>query len=310
MITEKDMYFHAPASDIHYWAETNYFGFYIPEEAIHVNVYVLTRQNAGVVLSSITVTDGFSNTPHLVKYHNNQVHLPFPDSEFDNYKLANGLAIKCTKPVMNYDIKFDDQRGLSFDLQYEALMEPYDIHDPDQDPLATSADDEISNNAYAGHWDQSGRVTGKFTMGGKTYDVDCVSSMDHSWGERKEEFFQHFCWLNANFANDVSIHCLWSLNPDDNSEYSGILHGYIREGDQAYGLTKGSGKLRRHGLLHQFLDLEVEDKRGKVHNFTGTAVTSNPWAPWPFVYSIQSLVRWDLDGVIGWGEIQDASGIN
>ncbi len=44
MITAKDMYFHTPTSDDHYWAETNYFGFYIPEEAIHVNVYVLTRQ--------------------------------------------------------------------------------------------------------------------------------------------------------------------------------------------------------------------------------------------------------------------------
>lgn len=62
MITEKDMYFHTPTSDDHYWAETNYFGFYVPEVPLHVNVYVLARQNAGVVLSGITVTDGFSNT--------------------------------------------------------------------------------------------------------------------------------------------------------------------------------------------------------------------------------------------------------
>ncbi len=307
MITEKDMYFHKPTSNDHYWAETNYFGFYVAEEAIHVNVYVLTRQNAGVVLSSITVTDGFSNTPHQVRYSNNQVHLPFPDSDFDDYKLGNGLAIKCTKPVMDYDIKFDDQRGVSIDVQYKALMEPYDIHDPDQDPLAASADDMVSSTAYAGHWDQTGRVTGKFTIDGKTYDIDCVSSMDHSWGERKEDQFQNFCWLNANFDNDVSVHCLWAINPDDINDYCAIVHGYVREGSEVYGLTKGSGKLRRNGNLHQYMELQVEDKRGKVHNLCGTAFTSNPWQPWPFVYATQSFLRWEMDGVIGWGEVQDVS---
>jgi hypothetical protein len=306
MINEQDMYFHTPTSDDHYWAETNYFGFYIPEESIHVNVYVLTRQNAGVVLSSITVTDGISNTPHQVRYSNNQVHLPFPDSNFNDYKLANGLAIKCTKPVMDYDIKFDDQRGLVIDVQYKALMEPYDIHDPEQDPLAASAD-QVSATAYAGHWDQTGRVTGLFTIDGKTYDIDCVSSMDHSWGERKEDQFKNFCWLNANFDNDTSIHCLWAINPDDLNDYSAIVHGYVREGDQVYGLTKGSGKLTRDGNLHQTMELQVEDKRGKTHNFSGAALTSNPWQPWPFIYATQSLLRWEMDGITGWGEVQDVS---
>ncbi|HAD08357.1 MAG TPA: hypothetical protein DCF62_02640 [Porticoccaceae bacterium] len=307
MITEQDMYFHTPTSDDHYWAETNYFGFYIPEVPLHVNVYVLTRQNAGVVLSSITVTDGYSNTPHQVRYSNNQVHLPFPDTNFDDYKLGNGLAIKCTKPVMDYDIKFNDGRGLLIDVRYKGLMEPYDIHDPDMDPLAASADDNVSTTAYAGHWDQSGRVTGKFTIDGVTYDVDCVSSMDHSWGERKEDQFQNFCWLNANFDNDVSIHCLWAINPDNINDYCAIVHGYVREGDQVYGLTKGSGQLRRDGNLHQYMALQVEDKRGKVHNFNGTAFTSNPWQPWPFVYATQSFLRWEMDGVTGWGEVQDVS---
>lgn len=308
MITEQDMYFHTPTSDDHYWAETNYFGFYVPEAAIHVNVYVLTRQNAGVVLSSITITDGFSNAPHQVKYSNNQVHLPFPKTNLDNYELGNGLAIKCTKAVMDYDIKFDDQSRVAFDVQFKGLMEPYDIHDPKMDPLAAAADDKVSQTAYAGHWDQSGRVTGKFTLDGTTYDIDCVSSMDHSWGERQENQFKNFCWLNANFDNDVSIHCIWALNPDDINDYCAIVHGYVREGDQVYGLTKGSGKLHRNGLLHQHMALQVEDIRGKVHDFAGTAFTSNPWQPWPFIYATQSLLRWELDGVVGWGEVQDVCG--
>jgi len=309
MITAKDVRFHTPTSDSPYWAETNYFGFYVPEVPLHVNVYVLTRQNLGAVLSSITVTDGFSNTPHLVKYTNNQVHLPFPKGDLDDYELGNGLAIRCTKPVMDYSIKFDDKRRVAIDVQYAGLMAPYDIHDPEMDPMAAKnlADDDVSSTAYAGHWDQSGRVTGKFTLDGKTYAVDCVSSMDHSWGERREDQFKNFCWLNANFDNDVSIHCLWAINPADNRDYQAIAHGYVREGDKVYGLTKGSGKLLRNGLLHQCMDLQVEDVRGKTHRFTGTAFTSNPWQPWPFVYATQSFLRWQMDGVVGWGEVQDVS---
>lgn len=304
MITKEDMYFHTPTSDDPYWAETNYFGFYVPGEPLHVNVYVLTRKNLGVVLSSVTVTDGFSNGSHLVRYSNHQVHLPFPKTNLDNYKLGNGLAIKCTKPVMDYAIKFDDQGRVAFNVEYKALMAPYDIHDPAMDPLAAAADN-VSKTAYAGHWDQTGRVVGELVLDGQRYDIDCVSSMDHSWGQRKEDQFKNFCWLNANFDNDVSIHCIWAINPEDINDYCAIAHGYVREGDKVYGLVKGSGKLRRNGLLHQHMDLQVEDVRGTRHHFTGTAFTSNPWQPWPFVNATQSLLRWDLGGVVGWGEVQD-----
>ena len=309
MITAKDMYFHTPSSDDTYWAETNYFGFYVPDEPLHVNVYVLTRQNLGAVLSSITIVDGFSNTPHLVRYTNNQVHLPFPKTNFDDYRLGNGLAIKCTKPVMDYDIRFDDGKRLAFDVTYRALMEPYDIHDPAMDPLAqvSHGGDNVSNTAYAGHWDQTGRVTGKMTLDGKQFPIDCVSSMDHSWGLRHEDQFANFCWLNANFDNDTSIHCIWVINPEDKNDYAAIVHGYVREGSQVYGLTKGRGKVLRNGLLHQFMDLQVEDKRGRSHRFTGTAFTSNPWSPWPYLYATHTFMRWELGGVIGWGEIQEVA---
>jgi hypothetical protein len=123
---------------------------------------------------------------------------------------------------MDYDIRFDDGKRLSFDVTYKALMEPYDIHDPAMDPLAqvSHGGDTVSDTAYAGHWDQSGRVTGKMTLDGKQFPIDCVSSMDHSWGLRHEDQFANFCWLNANFDNDTSIHCIWVINPDDKNDYS------------------------------------------------------------------------------------------
>lgn len=136
MITDNDTYFHTPTSDHYSWAETNYFGFYIPEENILVGVYVQTRANLGSVLSSIHITDGFSNTPHEVLYDECHVFLPMPKGNLDDYELENGLKIKCTKPVMDYHIRYDGDEGVSLNVKYEGLMPPYDIHDPDMDPLA------------------------------------------------------------------------------------------------------------------------------------------------------------------------------
>ncbi len=307
MITEQDMYFHPPTSDDSTWAETNYFGFYVAEENIHVGAYVQAKPNLGAVLSSVTIFDGIDDQPQEILFSDCHIHLPMPKGNLDDFELANGLAITCTRPVMDYHIRYDGGQNVSFDVKYTGLMEPYDIHDPDMDPLADVEleGDVISNNAYAGHWDQSGRVQGELEIFGNKYTVDCVSSMDHSWGLRDERQLKNFCWMNANFENDTSIHCLYLVDPSQLDHYPAIVHGYVREGEKVYGLKGGKGKVLRNGYLHQFFELEVEDVRGKTHHFTGTPMTSNPWLAWPLMYLSHSFCRWDMGGVKGYGEVQD-----
>lgn len=307
MITEQDMYFHPPTSDDPTWAETNYFGFYVPEESIHVGAYVQTKPNLGAVLSSISIFDGIGNLPHETLFTDCYMHLPMPKGNLDDYELDNGLAIKCTKPVMDYHIRYDGGQDVSFDVTYTGLMQPYDIHDPDMDPLAGASvsGDNVSDHSYAGHWDQSGRVQGELEIYGKKYAVDCVSSMDHSWGLRGERELKNFCWMNTNFDNDTSIHCIFIVDPKRLDRFPSIAHGYVREGSAVYGLKAGTGKVTRDRFLHEEFDLEVEDVRGKTHRLTGTALTSNPWLAWPQMYISHSFCRWDLDGVTGYGEVQD-----
>ena len=308
MIKDQDMYFHPPTSDHYSWAETNYFGFYVAEANLHVGAYVQAKPNLGAVMSSVSIFDGFSNTPHEVCYFDCFVHLPMPEGNLDDFELANGLAIRCTRPVMDYHLRFDGGQGVAFDVTYTGLMAPYDIHDPDMDPLAGAQleGDAVSAHAYAGHWDQSGRVRGTLNLRGQVHQIDCVASMDHSWGLRDERSIKNFCWMNANFSDDTSIHCIWVSDPHQLDRYPTITHGYVREGDRVYGIRGGTGRLRRNGFLHQFFDLEVEDVRGKTHEFTGTAMTANPWVPWPQMYLSHSFVRWERGGVVGWGEVQDA----
>lgn len=306
MITDKDMHFHPPTSDHYTWAETNYFGFYVPESPIHVGAYLQAKPNLGAAISSVSVFDGISSIPYEVGHFSGHVHLPVPES-LEDYELPNGLSIRCTVPVMDYHIRYDGGLGVRFDVTYTGLMAPYDIHDPEMDPLAGAQveGDSVSAHAYAGHWDQSGRVRGTLEYEGRSYDIDCVSSMDHSWGLRDERSLKNFCWMNANFDDDVSVHCIWVVDPARLDSYPAIAHGYVREGDAVYGLRRGSGRVHRNGFLHQFFDLEVEDSRGQVHHFTGTPMTTNPWIPWPQMFLTHSFVRWDRAGTVGWGEVQD-----
>ena len=52
MITVADASLHAPTSDDPTWAETNFFGFYVPDLALNCGVYTLFRANLGVGLST------------------------------------------------------------------------------------------------------------------------------------------------------------------------------------------------------------------------------------------------------------------
>jgi len=53
MILDSDAALHVPTSDDPHWAETNFFGFYVPQLNLNCGVYVLCRTNLGVALSTI-----------------------------------------------------------------------------------------------------------------------------------------------------------------------------------------------------------------------------------------------------------------
>ena len=120
------------------------------------------------------------------------MHLPCPQS-FKNFELPNGLSLEVTKPLLGYHVEYESSSGACrFDLDFEAVMPPFDMHDPDQNPLYVEGDDwaephKAGLSSAKGHFDVLGRVTGEFELRGRRYEVDCVDGMDHSWGPRSEE---------------------------------------------------------------------------------------------------------------------------
>lgn len=319
MIIDSDADFHPPTSDDPTWAETNFFGFYVPEAHLNVGVYALFRPNVGVVISTIAMNSKFVEAPWQAEYWDPQHHLPIPQpGNLRDYTLANGLSVKNTEPNRVWDIGFDNGDGVSLDVRYTALADAYDIHDPKQDPvvaaaLAAQGDDDTFawGEAYAGHFDQTGHFEGQVRLRGRTYDVDCVSTMDHSWGLRAEHQDHTMSWLHAHFSKNFAVHAILDFDPDggpDTVTDLTLSHGYVMDHGELHGLSHATGRTIRHGYFAQSVELEVTDVRGTTHQLTGLGRTAFPWQAGPGTVGYNVLAEWRCDGQRGWGEIQDFVG--
>jgi len=306
MFTQQDIEFHAPATSDPLWAETNYFGFYIPEERIKGGIHVTFRPNLGMVNSSVHVFQGYARNHFEAAYADYRSNLPMPKSGLADYSLANGLRVQAPS-LMAYKIDYSGYGNTEIHITFEGLMPPYDIHDPEMDPIAArQKGKEFSlGGIYSNHFDQTGHVKGELRLKGKTYRVDCVAIMDHSWGIRPETQCPRMCWFQANFSRDLAFHCMFGFEPYENDLLTPLQHGYVMEAGKVYGLRDGKGISRRDGFQQTSVKVEVEDVRGKHFQLTGSAIATYPWNAYPNFCVFTSLNEWNLDGRIGYGESQD-----
>lgn len=313
MIKDADVHFHATDPDQPNWAETNYFGFFNAEAPLNVGVYGLFRTNLGIVGSTICINSGFANAPWEADFVDLQASLPLPE-DLAHYRLANGLEVKCTRANMDWSIHYDDGEGTLIDVDYRAIMLPFDIQDPDMDPMKAKAQAEADKSgdfawgtAYNGHFDQSGHVRGRVVVRGTEYLIDCVSTMDHSWGPRPERGAPNMSWLHAHFSDDLAIHAILSFDPDaDNGEELALAHGYVAENGEIFGLKAGDGRtIRRVERYADQVELVLTDVNNREWRLAGRGRTTFPWQCWPNMVAFNVLAEWTLDGQIGHGEIMD-----
>jgi hypothetical protein len=165
MIPAEDAQFHTPDADDPTWAETNYFGFYVPELRLNGGVYALFRPSLGVVNTTVSLNSRKVRAPWEAEYWESQVHVPIPENRsLLDYRLANGLWVRCLESNRVWDVDFNDGGGTEIHFRYTALMAPFDIHDPEQDPMVAAkreGSDFAWGTAYNGHFDQTGQFEGE-----------------------------------------------------------------------------------------------------------------------------------------------------
>ena len=317
MITAQDAEFHAPAEGDPTWAETNYFGFYIPELRMNAGVYALFRPNLGIVNTTVSLNSRRVRAPWEAEYWESQVHVPIPaNRSLLDYRLANGLSVRCLEANRVWDVDYADGDGTEIHFRYTALMEPFDIHDPAQDPMVAAQRDGSDfawGTAYNGHFDQTGRFEGEVVFDGHTHAFECVSTMDHSWGPRPERTKTPMSWLHAHFGDDLAVHAIFDFDPavgPDGPSALRLTHGYVLERGEVFGLKAGEGESVRVDLYPTTTRLRVVDSRDREWQLEGTAQTSFPWQAWPDTVGFNVLHEWRCGDLVGLGEAMDFLGMS
>lgn len=318
MIHPEDAQFHPPTSDDPLWAETNYFGLYAGQDTdrpLNIGVYGLFREPLRVVGSTVSVNSKKVTLPWAADYWDSWAHLVVPQpSNLLDYELANGLKVVCREPNQVWDIDYSDEAaGMELHFRFAALAEPYDINDPAQDPMAADKDMDLTwGHAYAGHFDLTGHVEGELSLRGETWPIDCVSTMDHSWGVRAERQTSRLSWLHAHFSKDFVVHGLFDFSTEDGPDAPCALtmtHGYVLDHGKLLGLKAGGGTTWRAGFYPTAIELAVTDAADRTWHLEGSALTTFPWQAWPGTVGHNALLRWTCDGKTGYGECMDFIGL-
>lgn len=309
MIKDSDAQFHDTDGDST-WAETNYFGFYNADEKLNIGVYALFRPNLGVVSATICMNSRRAVTHWEADFCDMQASLPIPEPrDLLDYKLLNGLHVRCTKPNQDWDIRYDDGKGTEIDVRFEALMPPFDIQDPEMDPMVASKSEEGKfswGTAYNGHFDMTGHVTGSVTIRGRRIPIDCISTMDHSWGPRPERGKPTMTWLHGHFGRDLAFHAILGFDPQKGGKELWLAHGYVLENGKVLGLRAGSGRVeRKQEWYAERIALELTDRNGRVWTPKARALTTFPWLCWPNMITFNPLCEWELEGRTGHGEVME-----
>lgn len=287
------------------WTETNYFTFNVPEARIFGSAYLVARPRLNVCMSDITIQDRISPIWEEQLYIDCRQHLPCPGSLL-SYDLPNGLSVRCIDPLKRYQVDYVGIDETEFHLIYETLGLPFDYLDPEMDPMATRR--QGPQYTFSGHFETTSHVQGTLVVRGKSYAVDCIATGDRSWGARPENEIPSVIWCDASFGKELTIHALVMMDPVQSSEFGALASGYVLEDGRLYGLTECHGTCERRGTTAMGVSMEAMDIRGNRYCLTGSTMSSGRWSPNANIVSINSFMRWNFSGRIGYGNFAENYG--
>jgi hypothetical protein len=310
MITPEDLEYHHSDQDEYTWAETYYIPISIPEERLFAHVYVVTRPVLGVMSNDIRIQGAVSDNEFELLHINSQTHLPAPE-RFSQLHSPNGLSVVAVNPPRDYRIDYVGPDGTEIHVDYIGIMDPWDIHDPELNPLAGRTETErlartSMGSGYKGHFDMHAKVTGTLTVRGQEYKVDIVDRMNHSWGPRPEMGIPAMNSVWAQFGEGLGLRFHVHLDTEAPAgEDQKLAHGYVLDAGEVYAMTDLTMTTTRLGLLPMQTDVLATDVRGRQFRMRGRPLTGGPWRAYPTSVCWIGLMEWEHNGDIGYGSLQE-----
>jgi hypothetical protein len=310
MITAQQFEYQNPADADHTWLESLLFPIVVPEAHLYALVYANVRPSLGVMWNQVMVCGTLTESRSDLLHYNEHHFLPAPPSII-SIDSEIGLQITSTDPLRGFRIDYVGEDGTEIHVDWANLMPPFDTHDPAMSPQAGKgggdmhADPGTSHHESSGHVDMSGRATGTMIVRGRTFAVDSIERMDHSWGPRHPMKVPNMFIVSATFGSDLFFHMICPWNPDKSGpDAIELTHGYVVEDGETYGLTDVARiTAQHHGLICTGLQMTVTDVRGKTFSLEATADIGAPWIAGPNAMTHNALMRWSYDGRVGYGVV-------
>ena len=290
--TARDDRFHFEEMGEAWWAtETAWFSFHHPQRRLGGWLYTMVRPNIGTVAGGAWLWDHSAYLPWEALYSANYSALQLPhDQNLDHCKLPTGVSIEVIEPCTRYALGYDDGDRLQARLQFAGVM-------PAQPLTAVGS---TFGNAH--HFDQLGRVTGELVLYGERIAIDCIGMRDRTWGVRPEDRPRQAAYVAA--ACNDGDGFLAVTNVRDG--HDAVAYGFVRRAGETLGLAGGERRVERdpgNGWVTR-IEVTARDSSGTEFVAVGQSVSRIVLNRHTFI-DVNSLVRWNIDGVEAWGEDQD-----
>jgi hypothetical protein len=281
-IAEDDEY-HSFDPDEWWSLETVWFAFTVPERALNVVIYLVTRPAMGVCALFLNAFDPSGREPWENRYWRTLWQLPLPKSLMAIDLSEVGFSLQAIEPLTRYHIRYQS-RQMSFDVTWSALVPP-----------------RMSGPT---HIDQFGRVTGELVLDGETIAVDCLQMRDRSWTRRSDLEGRHGGYTYG-LASAGSAFLMSSTAAGDDRHVA--RGGWLLRDGTMEELREGERRIIRRGPAGEPLEVAMSgtDVAGRRFEAVGECVSRSAMHVSGNIFSWDTLVRWSFDGETCWGEDQD-----
>ena len=290
--TPRDDRFHFEEMGQDWWAtETAWFSFHHPARRLGGWLYTLIRPNIGTVSGGAWVWDHRAHLPWEALYTANYTALELPrDQNLDDCKLPNGVAVRVLEPCKRYALGYDDGERFQAQLEFNGVMPP--------EPLTAAS----STFGSARHFDQFGHVTGEIVLHGERIAIDCIGMRDRTWGRRPEDRPRQAAYVTGAADANNGFLAVTHVRPEGDK----VAYGFLRRDGNTISLAEGERSVERdpqQGWITR-ITIAARDQAGREFVAVGEPMSRIILNRHTFI-DINSLIRWDLNGVEAWGEDQD-----
>jgi len=313
-------------SDDPYETETNWWSFNIPERKIGCWIHTPYYPNRKTVTWRVFVWDEQGADPGHMAYYKKVEEAPMPDDPDlrDITFPGGGYSLKMLEPGMKYHLTYEDpERGFALDFTHTGVHPPHRFQ-PGEPPFLQTP-----------HFDQLGHIEGWMTLRGERIRIDSYSVRDRTWGPRGGPYTtsRKAYPADAQRVRDPGGPRWREIERERGRGriqyifgHAGAQTGFlsfvrVQDGDASGWAPMNVGWLLKDGVFARIdpnrsrmlnfrdpltgwsshMQVVVADERDRTLNAEGFVVSRMSEGG----YGTNSLMRWEFDGMIGWGEDQD-----